>query len=263
MQPTSTATSLSTDTGAQVDIPKPTSTSTDTGTLINLPTLTSTPTVPDPAVQQVAFASTDTPVPSVTITTPDTARAQDAPPELPICTTVEGTQVAQTMISMQTYPTITGTAKRGVTPTATPTLPPIRLLQCLTATFAMTDTPTFTANRVGTSTSAARRTQTQAAAFATATYRIANYTRPAPTRVPVTRAPASPRPTLPPLPAGPTSPLNPTAPPPPPSGATCPNTSSTCSQLTCQQAYACLAAGNKSLDRDHDGVPCESICPGG
>jgi hypothetical protein len=46
-------------------------------------------------------------------------------------------------------------------------------------------------------------------------------------------------------------------------GATCPSLSATCSQLTCAQAYACLAAGNGSLDRDKDGVPCESICPGG
>ena len=43
----------------------------------------------------------------------------------------------------------------------------------------------------------------------------------------------------------------------------CPGTSFTCSELTCDQAYACLAAGNRGLDRDHDGVPCESICPGG
>jgi len=43
----------------------------------------------------------------------------------------------------------------------------------------------------------------------------------------------------------------------------CPGMSFTCSQLTCAQAYACLAAGNRGLDRDHDGVPCESVCPGG
>lgn len=47
----------------------------------------------------------------------------------------------------------------------------------------------------------------------------------------------------------------------PPSGsAGCPNLSATCSQLTCDQAYACLAAGNRSLDRDGDGIPCESVC---
>ncbi|MCL4248086.1 MAG: excalibur calcium-binding domain-containing protein [Anaerolineae bacterium] len=45
--------------------------------------------------------------------------------------------------------------------------------------------------------------------------------------------------------------------------AGCPSTSFTCSQLTCDQAYACVAAGNRSLDRDRDGVPCESVCPGG
>src|SRR5690606_6109223 len=50
---------------------------------------------------------------------------------------------------------------------------------------------------------------------------------------------------------------------PPVQGATCPSMSATCSQLTCDQAYACLRAGNRGLDRDSDGVPCESICPGG
>jgi uncharacterized protein YraI len=43
-------------------------------------------------------------------------------------------------------------------------------------------------------------------------------------------------------------------------GAACPGLSLNCSQLTCQQAYACLAAGNRSLDGDGDGTPCESIC---
>lgn len=38
----------------------------------------------------------------------------------------------------------------------------------------------------------------------------------------------------------------------------------TCSQMSsCSQAYQCLRAGHSSLDRDGDGVPCESICPGG
>lgn len=66
-----------------------------------------------------------------------------------------------------------------------------------------------------------------------------------PTRVPATRVPLA-LPTDPPLvPAG---------------GGACPGMSYTCSQLTCQQAYACLAAGNTSLDRDRDGVPCETQC---
>jgi len=43
----------------------------------------------------------------------------------------------------------------------------------------------------------------------------------------------------------------------------CPGSNFTCEQLTCSQAYACLAAGNSSLDRDNDGVPCESVCIGG
>jgi hypothetical protein len=48
---------------------------------------------------------------------------------------------------------------------------------------------------------------------------------------------------------------------PPPVGSVgCPSLSATCSMMTCEQAYACLAAGNASLDRDHDGVPCESVC---
>jgi hypothetical protein len=41
-------------------------------------------------------------------------------------------------------------------------------------------------------------------------------------------------------------------------GGVCPSTGFTCPQLfTCQEAYACLAAGNLSLDPDGDGIPCE------
>lgn len=57
----------------------------------------------------------------------------------------------------------------------------------------------------------------------------------------------------------------PDAPPiaPPQTGVTC-NGKTVCRQMdSCEQAYACLAAGRSSLDRDKDGVPCESICPGG
>jgi len=44
-------------------------------------------------------------------------------------------------------------------------------------------------------------------------------------------------------------------------GGSCPSVSARCSELSsCDQARACLAAGNTSLDRDHDGVPCESLC---
>ena len=60
-------------------------------------------------------------------------------------------------------------------------------------------------------------------------------------------------------------PAQPVSPPsnPPASSDGCPGRSLTCASLTCAQAYACLRAGNRSLDRDRDGVPCESICPGG
>jgi len=47
------------------------------------------------------------------------------------------------------------------------------------------------------------------------------------------------------------------------SSSGCPNLGATCSALTCDEAYACLRAGNGRLDRDNDGVPCESVCPGG
>jgi len=43
-------------------------------------------------------------------------------------------------------------------------------------------------------------------------------------------------------------------------GVECPGFSYTCKQLTCEQARACLAAGNNALDRDGDGIPCESKC---
>lgn len=44
-----------------------------------------------------------------------------------------------------------------------------------------------------------------------------------------------------------------------PNGSTaCPSLGFTCSQLfTCQEARACLTAGNFSLDPDSDGIPCE------
>ncbi|MDL1901196.1 hypothetical protein FBR02_10545 [Anaerolineae bacterium CFX9] len=44
----------------------------------------------------------------------------------------------------------------------------------------------------------------------------------------------------------------------------CPNVTLTCAQLlTCDQARACLAAGNVSLDPDFDGIPCEeNLCAG-
>jgi hypothetical protein len=47
--------------------------------------------------------------------------------------------------------------------------------------------------------------------------------------------------------------------------AVCPSTAFTCNQLfTCQEAIACLQAGNQSLDDDNDGIPCENIlCSGG
>lgn len=45
---------------------------------------------------------------------------------------------------------------------------------------------------------------------------------------------------------------------------TCPSLALTCSELiTCEQAYACLNAGNFTLDTDDDGVPCENLCTGG
>ncbi len=83
---------------------------------------------------------------------------------------------------------------------------------------------------------------------------------------------ASTPPTLPPA-AAPTA-APPTAVPPPTSApiwatpvisqpqssAGCPDVKASCSALTCEQAYACLAAGNSRLDGDGDGVPCESIC---
>jgi uncharacterized protein YraI len=42
---------------------------------------------------------------------------------------------------------------------------------------------------------------------------------------------------------------------------TCPSTAFTCSQLTSQEAVACLAAGNTSLDPDGNGIPCEVGSP--
>ena len=47
-------------------------------------------------------------------------------------------------------------------------------------------------------------------------------------------------------------------------GAQCKGLPSTCGQMAnCEQAKQALECGHKQLDRDKDGVPCESICPGG
>ncbi|MGP4865065.1 thermonuclease family protein [Psychrobacter sp. T6-5] len=51
----------------------------------------------------------------------------------------------------------------------------------------------------------------------------------------------------------------------PPAGAICSNfIKKTCGQITtCVEAQQQLACGNTQIDGDQDGVPCESICPGG
>jgi len=47
-------------------------------------------------------------------------------------------------------------------------------------------------------------------------------------------------------------------------GSQCKGLPSTCGQMAnCEQAKQALKCGYKQLDRDKDGVPCESICPGG
>tara|TARA_R110002051_G_scaffold303631_1_gene372628 strand:- start:11373 stop:11666 length:294 start_codon:yes stop_codon:yes gene_type:complete len=47
-------------------------------------------------------------------------------------------------------------------------------------------------------------------------------------------------------------------------GAQCKGLPRTCGQMAnCEQAKQALKCGNTRLDRDKDGVPCESICSGG
>lgn len=47
-------------------------------------------------------------------------------------------------------------------------------------------------------------------------------------------------------------------------GSQCKGLPSVCGQMAnCEQAKQALKCGNTRLDRDKDGVPCESICPGG
>lgn len=49
----------------------------------------------------------------------------------------------------------------------------------------------------------------------------------------------------------------------PPSGGVSCGGATTCGQMSsCEQAYACLREGRSSLDRDKDGIPCESLCGG-
>ena len=47
-------------------------------------------------------------------------------------------------------------------------------------------------------------------------------------------------------------------------GSQCKGLPSVCGQMAnCEEAKQALKCGNTKLDRDKDGVPCESICPGG
>lgn len=47
-------------------------------------------------------------------------------------------------------------------------------------------------------------------------------------------------------------------------GSQCKGLPRVCGQMaSCEQAKLALECGNTRLDRDKDGVPCESICPGG
>lgn len=76
------------------------------------------------------------------------------------------------------------------------------------------------------------------------------------------------------IPAQPTAvPVQPTAVPvstvavqseaqPPSDGQICGGATTCGAMSSCEQAYACLRAGRSSLDRDKDGIPCESICGG-
>lgn len=47
-------------------------------------------------------------------------------------------------------------------------------------------------------------------------------------------------------------------------GSECKGLPRVCGQMAnCEQAKLALKCGNTRLDRDKDGVPCETICPGG
>lgn len=47
-------------------------------------------------------------------------------------------------------------------------------------------------------------------------------------------------------------------------GTQCKGLPRVCTQMSsCERAKQALKCGNKRLDRDKDGVPCESICPRG
>ena len=77
-------------------------------------------------------------------------------------------------------------------------------------------------------------------------------------------ATAAPRPTNPPAQQAQPVSTQPPAPVSQPNDAQICGGATRCDQMaSCEQAYACLRAGRGSLDRDNDGVPCESICPGG
>ena len=46
-----------------------------------------------------------------------------------------------------------------------------------------------------------------------------------------------------------------------PAPASCDNLPRTCKQMTsCEQAKRAYRCGNKRLDRDKDGIPCDNLC---
>lgn len=128
------------------------------------------------------------------------------------------------------------------------------------------DTPEPTATLTATLTSSATPRPS-----ATPTRRPSNTPRPAntarPTSQPATSAPALPPTwTSAPPTQEPPPPPPPTDEPPPPPSADCSSYITCGSWSTCQQAYDFLAACPQywgKADNDGDGVPCESICPGG
>ena len=75
-----------------------------------------------------------------------------------------------------------------------------------------------------------------------------------------------PAPVVPPIVIPPLSPTTPpsSSPGQQPVSVACPSLAFTCAQLSsCQEAYACLQAGNFSLDPENNGVPCQTtLCAG-
>lgn len=252
LTPSSTPTPTYTATATLTPTPTYTATSTQTPSQTFTPSATFTPTL--------TFTASATRTPTFTPTVTLTPSATFTPTQTYTPSATYTPSMTYTPSATRT-PTMTATATRYLSPTPTPSRTPAAATGVtVTATSNMNLRGGPGTNYAVVGTLAAGQTAQAVARNGDWLY-LANGMWVAGWLVTVQGSVAS-LPTRA-APAGGVAPAQPAVPTTAPGTSGCPSLSYTCSQLTCQQAYACLAAGNRSLDRDGDGVPCESICPGG